>query len=132
MTNADSKTMRLATLQVTDALLEQFIQYIKHVVANCEKHVLVDAAVLAQAHTDAVVASNIDLVELQKIRSQVRAFCSGVAVERRIAQRGDSSATMFEWQPFCERYGAETFVRFSQRRDELVSWHERLEQFERI
>ena len=140
----DLKTLRLASLQLTAARLEGFITYQRTLLAELQRAPADDwNGRYAFAHGRALAASQLDLVELGKLKSMVGDFCgrrsASAEVKERLATIGDSPRDeqiaaraqknlprLDDLSHFTARHGAEALALLQSREAELLDLHRAL------
>ena len=142
---ADERTLRLASLQLTDALLDQFLVYERTLLTALKGGDKTEwAGRYAFAHAEALKASKLDLLAQQKLRVQVQEFCGKVSaanvVKTRLATFANKPGidadkvtsarqelTRLEaMHDFTKRYGTEALTLLKARSAELLALHETL------
>jgi hypothetical protein len=157
---SDVKTMRLASVQLTLPLLEQFMRYQRVLLSELAGATQYDwAGRFAFAHSRALTESGLDGMTQQKVRVLVSEFCgkrsAWLTVRQRIAtaqhhveeskkegqearekdkevlQRAQSELPRLEdFSEFRHRYGEDAFLLLKSRELELVTLHQDLARIE--
>ena len=139
----DLKTLRLASLQLSQDRLDGFVTYQRTLLEELARATAPDwSGKYAFAHARALATSKLDLVEMGKLKSLVGDFCgrrSALAqVQERIAQasgekdeplvaRAKKELPRLEsLAPFEERYGKEAVALLVAREAELLQLHREL------
>ena len=141
----DLKTLRMASIALNGALLDQFVVYQRTLLTELARSQEAEwSGRYAFAHGHALAASKLDLVELGKVKALVGEFCGRrsalKAVSERVAQVSPSDAKGRKVLERAEkelprlkglsdleaRYGKDAVALLSAREDELVSLHRAL------
>jgi hypothetical protein len=141
---SDLKTLRLASLQLSPERLEGFLTYQRTLLTELARAPASDwSGRYAFAHGRALAASQLDLVELGKLKSMVGDFCgrrsAAQHVKERLAKSGDSAKDaqiaeraqkglpkLDDLSKFTARYGAEAVTLLESREAELLTLHREL------
>jgi hypothetical protein len=140
----DLKTLRLASLQLTPERLEGFITYQRTLLHELERAPATDwSGRYAFAHGRALAASQLDLVELGKLKSMVGDFCgrrsAAQQVKARLAKGGEtpkdaqiaaraqkSLPRLDDLSQFTARHGEDAVALLVAKETELLELHRAL------
>lgn len=140
----DLKTLRLASLQLSPERLDAFVLYQRTLLAELERAPETEwSGRYAFAHSRALAASKLDLVELGKLKSMVGDFCGrrsavqqvkerlaspiGTPKDAVIAERAHKQLPKLDDQThFIARHGEEAVKLLQSREAELVELHRAL------
>lgn len=142
----DLKTLRLASLQLSAERLEGFVTYQRTLLAELAHAPASDwSGRYAFAHGKALVACQLDLVELGKLKALVADFCgkrsASMQVKERVAQAQEGGGAkdaqilqraqkqlhkLDDLSAFSDRYGAEALRLLQGREAELIELHKAL------
>lgn len=141
----DLKTLRLASIELTGDRLEKFVTYQRTLLTELAKSTEADwSGRYAFAHGHALAASQLDLVELGKVKAMVGEFCGRRSALRAVTERvGQVDASDAKGRKVLERaekelprlksvadledrYGKDAIALLTAREDELVTLHRAL------
>ena len=94
----DSRTLRLATIQLTEPLLEQYLAYERALVAELDRTQgeLDWNGRFAFAHTHALNAANLDVLTYEKVRAVVGDWSSRQGAIETVRRRLDAARANVE------------------------------------
>lgn len=134
----DTKTLRLATLELTPSRLERFLVYQRALLNGLSSagHPHWDGR-YAFAHGHAIHESQLDLIELGKLKSMIAEFCGKRwaidEIKARLAQNGVGETVVTRaqkelprlenWGPFVERHGQSALTLLEAHAVELMQLH---------
>jgi hypothetical protein len=120
----DGPTLRLASIELSETLLENFIVYERELLtALAQSKETQWSGRLAFAHAKALQKSTLDISSLHKIRSLVSEFCGKRSVAKLAAQKGVPSHRVDDLTSLKARAGEGAVELLMKRQDELLELH---------